>query len=331
MTTILELRNLHKAFELGPAERLIAVRDVSLELGRGETLALVGESGSGKTTIGRCALRMVEPTSGAIVFAGQDITTLAAAPLRALRARMQMVFQDPFASLNPRFRVGDIVADPLRVHTSLRRDGRMGRVAEILRDVGLAPDVARYFPADLTASEQQRVGIARAFATRPELVVLDEPTSMLDLSARAEILSLLQGLQAATDVSYIFISHDLISVAKISHRIAVLYLGSLVELAPTETVMTAQRHPYSQALLAAVLFPDPSRKPAATVIEGEIPSAINPREECAVYGRCPMRIDACLAGRPPLRAIAPAHEVACLRAEETRGRADDAALRQKAG
>ncbi|HMN85506.1 MAG TPA: ATP-binding cassette domain-containing protein [Bauldia sp.] len=299
MTTILELRNLHKAFELGPAERLIAVRDVSLELGRGETLALVGESGSGKTTIGRCALRMVEPTSGAIVFAGQDITTLAAAPLRALRARMQMVFQDPFASLNPRFRVGDIVADPLRVHTSLRRDGRMGRVAEILRDVGLAPDVARYFPADLTA--------------------------------RAEILSLLQGLQAATDVSYIFISHDLISVAKISHRIAVLYLGSLVELAPTETVMTAQRHPYSQALLAAVLFPDPSRKPAATVIEGEIPSAINPREECAVYGRCPMRIDACLAGRPPLRAVAPAHEVACLRAEETRGRADDAALRQKAG
>jgi oligopeptide/dipeptide ABC transporter ATP-binding protein len=312
VTPLLEVRNLTKVFPLGKGALLVAVRNVSFSLARGETLGLVGESGSGKTTVGRCALRLIEPTEGQVLLDGADITGLDANALRALRTRMQLVFQDPFASLNPRLTAAQTVAEPLMLH-GVDRDSRRRRVTEMLRHVGLDDDVFGYYPADLTASEQQRVGIARALVTRPEFVVLDEPTSMLDPSARAEILDLLQAIQRETGTAYIFISHDLTSVARISHRIAIMYLGHIVEQAPTEIIMRRQRHPYSRALLSAVLFPDPQRPPSPYVIEGEIPTAIDPKAECPLYGRCPIREEPCRDGIPPMVEVEPRHHSACRR------------------
>lgn len=314
MTALLEVKNLTKVFSVGPGAELVAVRDVSFSLGRGETLGLVGESGSGKTTLGRCVLRLIEPSSGQILLDGEDIRGLHGDQLLALRTRMQLVFQDPFASLNPRMTIRQIVSEPLALHGANRAQQRE-RVAEILQDVGLDRRKLDYYPLDLTASEQQRVGIARALATRPEFVVLDEPTSMLDPSARAELLGLLQKMQRELGTSYIFISHDLTSVARISHRIAIMYLGNIVEEAPTEIVMARQRHPYSRALLSAVLFPDPRQPPEPYAIEGEIPTAINPRDECPLYGRCPIREDACRNGLPPMRETEAKHFSACRRWE----------------
>ena len=312
MPALLEVLNLTKVFSVGKGADLVAVNDVSFSLERGETLGLVGESGSGKTTVGRCALRLIEPTKGRILLDGQDITGLSRRALRPLRTRMQLVFQDPFGSLNPRLTVAQTVAEPLKLHGG-RRGSRAERVKEILGFVGLDAGYFNFYPADLTASEQQRVGIARALVTRPEFVVLDEPTSALDPSARAEILDLLQRIQRETGTAFIFISHDLISVARISHRIAIMYLGHLVEQAPTETIMARQRHPYSRALLSAVLFPDPQKAPSPYVIEGEIPTAINPRPECPLYGRCPIREDACREGFPPSVEVEPRHLSTCRR------------------
>jgi oligopeptide/dipeptide ABC transporter ATP-binding protein len=314
VTALLEIKNLSKVFSVGPGDELVAVRDVTFSLGRGETLGLVGESGSGKTTLGRCVLRLIEPTRGQILLDGKDIRGLKGQELLALRARMQLVFQDPFASLNPRMTIRQIVSEPLALHGTIRTQQRK-RVAEIIHDVGLDLDKLDYYPLDLTASEQQRVGIARALATRPELVVLDEPTSMLDPSARAELLNLLQKMQGELGTAYIFISHDLTSVARISHRIAIMYLGSIVEEAPTNNVMSRQRHPYSRALLSAVLFPDPRRPPEPYSIEGEIPTAINRRDECPLYGRCPIREDDCRNGLPPMRETEARHFSACRRWE----------------
>ena len=248
---LLTVENLTKIFTVGKDEDLIAVNNVSFTLERGETLGLVGESGSGKTTVGRCVLRLIEPTEGRIALGDQEISELDPAGLRALRARMQLVFQDPFGSLNPRLTVYQTVDEPLALH-GVRRAERRPRVSAMLERVGLGSEVFTYYPADLTASEQQRVGIARALVTEPEFVVLDEPTSMLDPSARAEILDLLKAIQNETETAYIFISHDLTSVAKISHRIAIMYLGHIVEHAPTDIIMESQRHPYSRALLSAL-------------------------------------------------------------------------------
>jgi len=312
MTNILEVEDLTKVFVIGKDANLIAVNNVSFNLKHGETLGLVGESGSGKTTVGRCILRLIEPTEGRITLDGEDVTALDAAHLRDLRANMQLVFQDPFGSLNPRLTVSQTVEEPLKLH-GMRRAERLERVAEMMRLVGLGEHFYHYFPADLTASEQQRVGIARALATKPEFVILDEPTSMLDPSARADILTLLQNIQKELGTAYIFISHDLTSVAKISHRIAIMYLGHIIEHAPTDIIMDSQRHPYSRALLSAVLFPDPKRPPDPYVIEGEIPTAINPKLECPLYGRCPIREDACKSGVPPLIEVEPDHFSACRR------------------
>ena len=309
---LLEVENLTKIFTVGHGDELIAVNDVSFALERGETLGLVGESGSGKTTVGRCVLRLIEPTAGRIALGGEEISGLAPDRLRALRARMQLVFQDPFGSLNPRLTVFQTVDEPLALHGA-ERAKRRPRVGAMLERVGLGTHLFDYYPADLTASEQQRVGIARALVTQPEFVVLDEPTSMLDPSARAEILDLLKAIQGETETAYIFISHDLTSVAKISHRIAIMYLGHIVEHAPTGIIMDSQRHPYRRALLSAVLFPDPRRRPDPYVIEGEIPTAINPKPECPLYGRCPIREDACREEVPPLREIEEAHYSACRR------------------
>jgi len=312
MTALLEVLGLTKIFPIGKGENLVAVRDVSFALARGETLGLVGESGSGKTTVGRCVLRLLESTAGKILLDGRDITRLPPTAMRELRPRMQLVFQDPFASLNPSFTVAQTVAEPLILHGVDRAAGK-ARVAEMLRRVDLDEHLFDYYPADLTASEQQRVGIARALVTRPEFVVLDEPTSTLDPSARAEILSLLQAIQRETGTAYIFISHDLTSVARISHRIAVMYLGQIVEQAPTPLIMSRQRHPYSRALLSAVLFADPLKSPSVYVIDGEIPTAINPAPECPLYGRCPIRQDICRDGVPPLAEVGPEHYSACRR------------------
>jgi oligopeptide/dipeptide ABC transporter ATP-binding protein len=312
MTALLEVRNLTKMFSLGPGADLIAVRNASLTVDRGETLGLVGESGSGKTTLGRCVLRLTEPTEGRVLLNGTEITALHGKALRDFRPRMQLVFQDPFASLNPRFTVAQTLREPLMLH-GFDRTHRNSRIAEILRQVGLDESAFDNYPLDLTASEQQRVGIARALITRPELVVLDEPTSMLDPSARADLLALLQRIQRETGTSYVFISHDLTSVARISHRIAIMYLGHIIEQAPTELIMGRQHHPYSRALLSAVLFADPRRRPSPYVIEGEIPTAINPKAECPLYGRCSIREDACRETIPPMVEIKPKHMSACRR------------------
>ena len=306
MSNMLEVKDLTKIFVIAKDANLIAVNNVSFSLKRGETLGLVGESGSGKTTVGRCILRLIEPTEGRVVLDGQEITELAANQLRDLRANMQLVFQDPFGSLNPRQTVSQTIDEPLKLH-GMKRDKRQERDREMMRHF------YHYYPADLTASEQQRTGIARALATKPEFVVLDEPTSMLDPSARAEILDVLKKIQQELGTAYIFISHDLTSVAKISDRIAIMYLGHIVEHAPTEVIMESQRHPYSRALLSAVLFPDPARPPDPYVIEGEIPTAINPKPECPLYGRCPIREDACKEAVPPMVEIESDHFSACRR------------------
>jgi len=312
MSNMLEVEDLTKIFVIAKDANLIAVNNVSFSLKRGETLGLVGESGSGKTTVGRCILRLIEPTEGRIILDGQDITEFDVKRLRDLRANMQLVFQDPFGSLNPRLTVSQTIEEPLALH-GIRRDERRERVSEMMKLVGLDKHFYHYYPADLTASEQQRTGIARALVTKPEFVVLDEPTSMLDPSARAEILDVLKKIQQELGTAYIFISHDLTSVAKISHRIAIMYLGHIVEHAPTEVIMESQRHPYSRALLSAVLFPDPERPPDPYVIEGEIPTAINPKSECPLYGRCPIREDACKETVPPMVEIEPDHFSACRR------------------
>ncbi len=312
MSNMLEVKDLTKIFVIAKDANLIAVNNISFSLKRGETLGLVGESGSGKTTVGRCILRLIEPTEGRVVLDGQEITELDANQLRDLRANMQLVFQDPFGSLNPRLTVSQTIDEPLKLH-GMKSDKRGERVREMMSLVGLDEHFYHYYPADLTASEQQRTGIARALATKPEFVVLDEPTSMLDPSARAEILDVLKKIQQELGTAYIFISHDLTSVAKISDRIAIMYLGHIVEHAPTEVIMESQRHPYSRALLSAVLFPDPARPPDPYVIEGEIPTAINPKPECPLYGRCPIREDACKEAVPPMVEIESDHFSACRR------------------
>jgi oligopeptide/dipeptide ABC transporter ATP-binding protein len=315
MGTLLDVRGLTKVFPLSKHEGLVAVSDVSFTLARGETLGLVGESGSGKTTVGRCVLRLIEPTSGEVFFDGEDIRKLDTHALREMRSRMQLVFQDPLASLNPTFTVVQTVSEPLALH-GVKRAERKARVAEMLHHVNIGEHLFDHYPADLTAGEQQRVGIARALITRPEIVVLDEPTSTLDASARGELLGLLQRIQAETGTSFIFISHDLTSIARICHRIAVMYLGRIVEEAPTKQLLGRQFHPYSRALISAVLFADPFKPPSPYVIKGEIPTAINPKPECGLYGRCPMRQDRCRESVPPLMEVAPGRSSACLRWRE---------------
>lgn len=312
-TDLLRVENLTRRFLLDKKVHLVAVNNVSFTLRRGETLGLVGESGSGKTTVGRCVLRLIEPSEGRILFDGEDITRFPPAAVRDLRARMQLVFQDPYGSLNPRMTALATVEEPLALHGVTDRAERRERAAAMLARVKLGPRFHDYYPPDLTASEQQRVGIARALVTGPDLVVLDEPTSQLDPTARAEIIRLLRQIQDEMGAAYIFISHDLTSVAKISHRIAIMYLGHIVEMAPTDEILRQQRHPYSRALLSAVLFPDPRRKPDPFVIEGEIPTAINPRPECPLYGRCPIRETECAEAVPPMREVLPGHWTACRR------------------
>ena len=316
MSELLRISNLNKRFPLGKDSYVGAVTDVSFELGAGETLGLVGESGSGKTTTGRCILRLIDPTSGRIEFDGADITRLDETELRRMRSKMQLVFQEPLASLNPRLSVGATIEEPLLLEGRLSKQQRHLRVLETLELVGLTARMLRLFPPQLTSSEAQRVGVGRALATRPQLIVLDEPTSALDATVRGALLDTLRQIQLDLGTSYLFISHDMTAVRRISHRMAIMYLGRIVEIAPTAELFTRQSHPYSRALLSAVLPTDPRQVPDPFVVEGEIPSALNPRDECPFQSRCPLRVEQCLTAFPGLTGIGNGHATACLRSDD---------------
>jgi peptide/nickel transport system ATP-binding protein len=291
-----------------------AVEDVTLDIERGQTLGLVGESGSGKTTFGRAVLRRIEPWSGRIRFDGEDITQVAGKELRLLRRRMQLVFQDPYASLNPRMNVLELVAEPLIVH-GLAKDADAARadVQALLERCGLPVDTADRYPHAFSGGQRQRIGIARALALRPDFIVADEPVSALDVSVRAQVVNLLQDLQQELGLTYLFIAHDLSVVRHISHRIAILYAGRLVELAPTEQVYERPLHPYTEALLSSVPIPDPpaQRQRRRIVLTGEIPNPVDPPPGCRFQTRCPLVHDRCRAASPPLEEKSPGHLVAC--------------------
>ncbi len=295
-----------------------AVDDVTLTIRRGETLGLVGESGCGKSTVGRAILRLYEPTAGTIVFDGQDISHLDEGDLRSLRRRMQMVFQDPFASLNPRHSVGRIVGEPLRVHGLAKRKGADARVRELLKIVGLPEDAASRYPHEFSGGQRQRVGVARALAVNPDFIVADEPVSALDVSIQAQIINLLASLQHDFALTYLFIAHDLAVVRHISDRIAVMYLGGIVEVSPADELYERPLHPYTISLLSAVPIPDPvierERKPL--LLQGDLPSPANPPAACRFHTRCPyVQPTRCRDKRPELRDFGGGHTVACHFAE----------------
>ena len=315
---LLETRDLETHFRLGgflrPKRRLRAVDGVSLSIRRQETLALVGESGSGKTTLGRTVLRLCEPTAGRILLDGQDVTDLGQAALRPLRRRMQIVFQNPYASLNPRKTVRQLIAQPLLVH---RIPGDHGSaVAMLLERVGLAPDAAARYPHEFSGGQRQRIAIARALALRPDLVVADEITSGLDVTVKLRVLALLRELQAEFQVAYLFISHDLAVVRQVADRVAVMYLGRIVEEAPTQALFARPLHPYTQILHASLPAPDPTVPWRPPTLTGEPPSPIDIPAGCRFHARCPFAEARCRAETPPLRELEPGHRVACHLAPE---------------
>jgi oligopeptide transport system ATP-binding protein len=318
-TPILEVDGLRKWFPVGGglfgrgAAQVKAVDDVSFAVKRGEILSLVGESGSGKTTVGRTVLRLTDPTDGTIRFEGQDITHLTRRQMRPLRRRMQLVFQDPFASLNPRMTIGEIVGAPLAIHGEVARADRAAKVAETLRLVGLSDHFAERHPHELSGGQRQRVGIARALILRPSLLVADEPVSALDVSIQAQVVNLLLELKEMFGLTILFIAHDLAVVGHISDRIAVMYLGRLVEIAPTRALFENPRHPYSEALFSAAPIPDPTIRRERIILTGDIPSPLSPPSGCAFRTRCSYAEAACAAGIPPLREVAAGHFSACRR------------------
>jgi len=317
---LLEVRDLVKHFPIGggvfakPLGVVRAIDGVSFTLRKGETLGLVGESGCGKTTTGRCILQLEKPTSGSIVFEGVDLVTLDQAALRAVRRRIQVIFQDPYSSLNPRMTIGQIIAEPLKVHAIVTDPGeRELRVRELLAQVGLLAQHAGRYPHQLSGGQRQRVGIARALAMEPALIICDEPVSALDVSIQAQIINLLEELQARLGLTYLFIAHDLSVVRHISDRVAVMYLGKIVETADRQTLYEAPAHPYTRALLSAVPIPDPAleQQRERIVLRGEVPSPLNPPSGCVFHPRCPIAVDRCSAEVPALREIRPGHWGAC--------------------
>lgn len=318
MIPVLDVEALQKRFPAQGGRTVHAVNGVSFTINAGETLGVVGESGSGKSTIGRAVIRLLKPSAGRIRFQGRDITHLPESTCRPLRADMQMVFQDPWSALNPRIRIGDLIAEPLLLHTKSSRSERRDRAEHLARRVRLTTELLTRFPGELSGGQLQRVCIARAIATQPKLIVLDEPTSSLDLSVRAGILELLAELKAETGVAMMFISHDLGTVKLISDRIMVLYLGGVVEYAPAAQIFADPAHPYSQALISAHLPADPEAVLRRHVLEGEIPSPIALPPGCHFASRCPVAVPACRETAPELRVVRgePKHQAACLRIAE---------------
>ncbi len=314
---VLEVRDLKKHFPIkkGLLRRTVghvyAVDGITFTINQGETLGLVGESGCGKTTAGRAVLRLIEPSSGSVKVEGREITGLSKAEMRPYRRQMQIVFQDPFSSLNPRMTAGDIVGEPLLVHGVANRRERAEQVAALFERVGLRAAQMANYPHQFSGGQRQRIGIARALALGPRLIVGDEPVSALDVSIQAQVINLLQDLQRERRLSYLFISHNLAVVEHISHRIAVMYLGRIVEHADTRSIFTRPQHPYTEALMSAVPVPDPAVKRQKKVVQGDVPSPVNPPAGCHFHTRCPYAEPRCKIEVPLLREIAPGHHVSC--------------------
>ena len=316
-TPLLEVKHLKKHFPIkgGVFSKTIgyvyAVDDVNFTLSKGETLGLVGESGCGKSTTGRTILRLIEPTDGAISFEGQNIIALDKSAMRALRREMQIIFQDPYASLNPRMTVGSIIGEPLEIHKIAKGSEKEERVASLLQKVGLRAEDMRKYPHEFSGGQRQRIGIARALALNPKLIVCDEPVSALDVSIQAQVINLLEDLQAEFGLSYLFIAHNLNVVEHISNRVAVMYLGQIVELASDEELYKNPQHPYTEALLSAVPIPDPTVKKKRIILEGDVPSPINPPKGCHFHTRCMYKEKICEEVEPEFKDIGGGHWVAC--------------------
>jgi oligopeptide transport system ATP-binding protein len=330
---LVDVKDLYKYFPIyaGVTSRHVgdvkAVDGVSFSIYAGETLGLVGESGSGKTTIGRLLLRLLPETKGEITFAGDSVVTMKRGDLRRLRRSIQIIFQDPFASLNPRMTVGDIIAEPLRIHGIARGKGIDERVQDLLKRVGLRPYHANRYPHEFSGGQRQRVGIARALAVDPKFIVCDEPVSALDVSIQAQVINLLEDLQKQLGLTYLFIAHDLSVVRHISTRVAVMYVGKIVEMADRDALYLNPLHPYTQALLSAIPIPDPAleKRRKRIVLTGDIPSPVNPPSGCRFHTRCPIAFDRCVTEEPPFKEYAPGHFAACHWVEEHDGRAPNLA------
>ena len=316
---LLEVKELKKHFPIqgGVVNRTVgyvyAVDGVTFDVRKGETLGLVGESGCGKTTVGRCVLRLLEPTKGEVLFENSDILRLKDEQMRKLRANMQIVFQDPYASLNPRWTIKDIVGEPLLVNKIVRGEGLRSRVLELLKRVGLSEDHMSRFAHEFSGGQRQRIGIARALALNPKFIVLDEPTSSLDVSVQAQTLNIIRSLQHDLGLTYLFISHNLSVIKHMSDRIAVMYLGKIVELAPKQELFKRQLHPYTQALFQAIPIPDPEIQRKRVILKGDVPSPVNPPKGCRFHPRCPIAIEKCSTVEPELEESEPGHFAACHR------------------